>query len=332
MIRLLLIFTALNGIAAERLLVDTDCGFYGDDGTTIAMLLRNPQVGNIEAITIVSGNVWSANSDRFTREILRLLKKDIPVSVGCDMPFRFTQEMAEEMHRNWGPLEFRGAFGEPKPVTAKTASRPNGVDELIRRIESAPGEMTVIALGPMTNIAKAIQQRPGLDKKIKRLIFMGGQWNAAGNASKEAEFNFWFDPEAARIVLRSAIPQKLMFGLDVCNAVELDKSDFDAIIRKKNPLTKRFAEDFGVRYPGFYKNPNATVPLWDALVAEYLIDPTLFEEPESLYLDVETAFGASYGRVTSLDRTQAADATAVQMVVRADAIRARELFVKQLAR
>jgi len=112
-ISLLLIFIALPGFAAERLLLDTDCGFYGDDGTTIAMLLRNPQVGNVEAITIVSGNVWSANSDRYTREILRLLKKDIPVSVGCDMPLRFTQKMAEEMHRKWGhsisaaPLESR---------------------------------------------------------------------------------------------------------------------------------------------------------------------------------------------------------------------------------
>ncbi|MFN7931702.1 MAG: nucleoside hydrolase [Bryobacteraceae bacterium] len=299
--------------APERVIIDTDCGYLGDDGTTIAMLVRSPSVAKVEAITIVTGNVWSASSYRYVREILRILAvRDVPVYVGADMPLRFTPAMAEEMSRKWGPLEFRGAFGEKKPPTPKEAALPHAVDELIRRIEAAPGEMTIVALGPMTNIALALQKQPSIAGKIKRLVFMGGQLRVPGNASKAAEFNFWFDPEAASAVLQSAIANKTMFGLDVCNRAMLDKAGFDGIVKAKTPLTRRFGEDFGKRYPGFYKNPKATVSLWDALVAAWMIRPVLFGVPESLQLDVETTFGENYGRV--LERKKAEGATRVSMM------------------
>ncbi|MBL8220192.1 MAG: nucleoside hydrolase [Bryobacterales bacterium] len=297
--------------AAERLIIDTDCGYLGDDGTTIAMLLRAPASAKVDAITIVSGNVWSASSLRYTREILKILgQSTVPVYLGADLPLRHTAAMAEEAGRKWGPLEFRGAFGEKKPPEPKLAR--NAVDEIIRRVEAAPGELTIVALGPMTNIALALRKRPAIASKIRRLVFMGGQLRVPGNASKQAEFNFWFDPEAASAVLQSPIAEKTMFGLDVCNRAMLDKAGFDAIANAGTPLTKRFAEDFGRRYPGFYKNPGATVSLWDALVAAWLISPTLFGAPEKIHLDVETDFGENYGKV--LERKKAEGVTPVSMM------------------
>lgn len=306
-----LLVLALSAHAAERMIIDTDCGYFGDDGATIAMLLRAPSTAKVEAITIVSGNVWSASSLRFTRDILKLLgHPQIPIYLGADMPLKHTPAMAEEAHRKWGPLEFRGAFGEKKPPTPKIPA--NAVDEIIRRIEAAPGQITIVALGPMTNIALALRKRPAIASEIRRLVFMGGQLRVPGNASKQAEFNFWFDPEAASAVLQSPIRHKIMFGLDVCNRALLDKPGFDAIVKVRTPITRRFAEDFGNRYPAFYKNPKATVSLWDSLVAAWLIAPTLFAPPEPLHLDVDTRFGENYGRV--LERKQAEGATPVSML------------------
>lgn len=297
--------------AAERLIIDTDCGYLGDDGTTIAMLLRSPAVAQVEAITVVSGNVWSASGLRYTREILKILgQSTVPVYLGADMPLRHTASMADEANRKWGPLEFRGAFGEKKPAEPKLAR--NAVDEIIRRVEAAPGELTIVALGPMTNISLALQKRPAIASRIRRLVFMGGQLRVPGNASKQAEFNFWFDPEAAGVVLQSSVAEKIMFGLDVCNRAMLDKAGFDAIAGARTPLTRRFAEDFGRRYPGFYKNPQATVSLWDSLVAAWMIAPPLFGTPEQLHLDVETDFGENYGKV--LERKKAEGVTPVSMM------------------
>lgn len=332
MIRLFAALLMLSAApAAERVIVDTDCGYFGDDGTTLAMLLRMPGRVQIDAFTIVSGNVWAADSGRYVREIAALLgAPHLPVHFGANVPLRHTPRMAEQAHFEWGPLEFRGAFGERKPKLPWP--RRTAVEELIRRIEAAPGQITLIALGPMTNIAMALQQRPALATRVRRLVFMGGQYRVPGNASKQAEFNFWFDPEAASQVLRSAIPEKWMFGLDVCNRVTLGKPAFDRIAAPATPLARRFRQDFGDRYPGFHKNPTATVPLWDALIAAWYAQPQLFPTPETLWLDVHTGFDPSYGKVIPLDRKTAPHATPVRMFDRVDAAGVLEIFHDLLTR
>ncbi|HUQ94682.1 MAG TPA: nucleoside hydrolase [Bryobacteraceae bacterium] len=301
--------------AVERMIVDTDCGYFGDDGSTLTMLLRSPEKVRVEAITIVSGNVWSENSARYTQEILKLLgRSKIPIYMGAEMPLKHTAAMADEEQRTWGGLEFRGAFSEPKPATSGRPRGTHAAMELIRRIQAAPGTITLVALGPLTNIAIALRQEPEIAGKIRRLVFMGGQYRVPGNATKEAEFNFWFDPEAAQMVLRSSIQEKVMFGLDVCNKALLDKRGFDQIVEAETPLTDRFREDFGVRYPGFLKDPEVVVPLWDSLVSAWLIEPSLFGTPEMLHLDVDAKFGRTYGKVIDLDRKLAPGATPVAFI------------------
>jgi inosine-uridine nucleoside N-ribohydrolase len=228
--------------------------------------------------------------------------------------------MSEIEAARWGPMEFRGAFERPfselKPphggrFAGLEPQQGNAVDYLIQSIDRSPGEITFLALGPLTNLALALRLRPDLEGKIKHLVIMGGNVRVPGNSSPSAEFNFWFDPEAAQAALRSAIPRKTLFPLDVCNRAVIRASHFEEVIAVKTPVTDLYRQDMGVEYPGFFKNPDATRPLWDELTAAWLIDPASMTRSESLYLDVETTFGPRYGAARELDRKLAPAATPV---------------------
>ena len=212
----------------DTVIFDTDCGVFGDDGAALVMLLRSPEQVTIPGITIVPGNVWGDQAAEYVSHILALLKRQqVPVYTGASAPLIHSAAMARESVRRWGALEFIGAFAEsnmaaviPAPGAKLTGRRPHregAVQFLISEIERQPGEVTILAIGPMTNIALALRMKPSIESKIKRIVFMGGNYKVPGNVSPMAEFNFWFDPEAARIVLRSHIPQKIMFSLDICN-------------------------------------------------------------------------------------------------------------------
>lgn len=313
---------AMWAAGRETIIVDTDSGLFGDDGAAVVMLLRSSAQVSVSGITIVPGNVWAAQGAEYMLHILDLLKRpDVAVYRGADEPLMHSAAMAREYGRRWGPLEFIGAFAQdskevkPPPGAHLSLRRPHrehAVDFLISEIERHPGELTVLEIGPMTNLALALRMRPGIETKIKRLVFMGGNMHVGGNASALAEFNFWFDPEAARIVLRSRIPEKVMFGLDICNQAPLHKAEFDQIANAHTPITDLFREDLGNRYPGFLQHPQATAYMWDSLAAAYLIDPTFVTRSEMHYLDVLTAWGKFYGSTVPLDRRVAPDATPVR--------------------
>jgi inosine-uridine nucleoside N-ribohydrolase len=249
--------------------------------------------------------------------------------------------MAVESERRWGKLEYIGAFAQdPSMVRSATGAqltnrkphRGGAMAFLIDEIERHPGKLTIVAIGPMTNIALALRLKPEVETKIKQIIFMGGNIRVGGNASPAAEFNFWFDPEAARIVLRSRIPKKVMFGLDICNLAVLRKAEFDQIASAHTPITDLFREDLGNRYPGFLKHPEATAHLWDSLAAGYLIDPGFVTKSETRYLDVQTAWGQFYGSTTPLDRRLAPDATPVTVMLDLDFKRVFGLYKDRLTR
>src|SRR5262245_57153500 len=261
----LLVISGLIVNACERLIIDSDSGL-GDDGAAVVMLLRSPSLVDVAGITLVPGNVWPAQGATDVFRILDALgQSHVPLYSGAESPLVHTAGMAAEQARRWGKLAFIGAFAEKAAAPAGRRARPGGVEFLISEIEKHPGEITVLAIGPMTNLALLLRLRPSIETKIKRLVFMGGAVNVKGNVSTAAEFNFWFDPEAARIVLRSRIPQKIMFGLDICNRAPLRKPQFDEIIAVRTPITALFAEDLGNRYPGFNQHPEATTYMWDSL-------------------------------------------------------------------
>ena len=249
----ILLATALAAAQREIVVVDTDSGLFGDDGAAVVMLLRSPAQVTVPGITVVPGNVWAPQGAEYMLHILDLLKRpDVPVYMGAETPLANTVAMAHEEERRWGKLEYIGAFAHDAnaivpavgaKLTGRKPHRDGAVQFLISEIERRPGEVTILAIGPMTNIALALRLKPAIETKIKQIVFMGGNIKAPGNASPWAEFNFWFDPEAARMVLRSRIPKKVMFALDVCNTAPIRKAEFDQIASAhtahRRPLPRR---------------------------------------------------------------------------------------------
>lgn len=303
MCRLLLVVLASTVLLAqEKVIVDQDPAFFGDDGAALVMLLRSPEKVRVLGVTVVSGNVWSAQGVEYAFYTLQLMgHSEVPVYLGANLPLKHRVATLKQE----GPLAFAGAFGDPPDklnppfggrFTGRKVESEDAVDFIIRTVEHDPGEVTILAVGPMTNVALALRKRPSIAGQIKRLVFMGGNLYVPGNASKSAEFNFWFDPEAADEVLRSSIREKVMFGLDICNHAPIRKTQFEELIAVKTPLTALIAEDFGNRYPGFFAHPNATTYIWDSLAAGWLLDEAFVTKRETQHLEVDTRFGKTYGK------------------------------------
>jgi inosine-uridine nucleoside N-ribohydrolase len=314
-----------TGLLGQMTIFDTDCGFFGDDGAALVMMLRSPEKIRVAAVTVVSGNVWAVESARYVREILDLLgRPELEPLVGAQAPLIHTQAMAQLE----GPIQFLGAFGGP-PKVARQAAR-SSLDEMAAAIRKNPGEVTILALGPMTNIAILLRLHPDLEGALKRIVFMGGNVHVAGNSSAAAEFNFWFDPEAAQVVLRSRISEKVMFPLDICNHAVLTKALFDEIVAVKTPVTERYRQDYGLRYPGFLNDPDSKGFLWDELAAAWLLDTAFVTKSETEYLDVDTRFGKTYGATIRLDRRLAPEATPVRVMLDLDFARVWGLYKRLL--
>jgi inosine-uridine nucleoside N-ribohydrolase len=337
----LLIAPLVWGAGRETIVFDSDSGMFGDDGAALVMLLRSPAQVQVSGITLVPGNVWVPQGAEYMLHILDLLRQpQVPVYGGAEGPLVHTTAMAREAARRWGKLNYTGAFDadpaavQPAPGAKLSGRKPRrgGVEFLISEIEKRPGEITVLALGPMTNLALALRMSPGLDTKIKQVVFMGGNFRVGGNASSSAEFNFWFDPEAARIVLRSRIPKKVMFGLDICNTTPLKKAHFTQVAAAGTPITDLYREDSGNRYPAFLKNPDATGYLWDELAAAFLLDPAFVTKWEVHHLDVQSAWGRFYGSTIPLDRRVAPDATPVHVALQLDFPRVFRLYKDKLTK
>jgi len=320
-----LLLLPLAAATVEPIVFDTDCGFFGDDGSALVMILRSPGKVRVTAVTAVSGNVWALESTSYLSEILGLLgNHTLKPYIGAQMPLIHTADLA----KTEGPLEFQGAFARPPKFAY--AGPASSVEALAGAIAKQPGEVTILALGPMTNVAMLLRLHPDLESKIKRIVFMGGNVHVPGNASPAAEFNFWFDPEAAQIVLRSRVPEKIMFPLDICNRAVLDKAHFDEIVAVRTPITDRYREDYGQRYPGFLQNPHATGYLWDELAAAWLLDTGFVTKSETSWLDVDTTFGKNYGATVPLDRRLAPDATPVRVMLDLDFPRLWGLYKRLL--
>jgi inosine-uridine nucleoside N-ribohydrolase len=307
--------------AMDKIVFDTDCGYFGDDGSALVMVLRSPDKVQLAGITVVSGNVWAAESAAYLGEILKLaFHPGVPLHTGAQMPLIHSPELAKLE----SGLQFQGAFGTPARILAPGGE--SALTFLAQTIQANPGQITILALGPMTNIAMLLRLRPDLETRIKRIVFMGGNVHTGGNASPAAEFNFWFDPEAAQIVLRSRIPEKVMFPLDICNRAVLTKAHFNQIVAVGTPITERYRRDLGLRYPGFLKTPGATGYLWDELAAAWLLDTRFVTKSETAYLDVNTRFGLSYGATIALQRRLAPGATAVRVMLDLDFQRVFTLY------
>src|SRR5882672_5838108 len=261
-----------------RVIIDTDPGV--DDALALLLAMRSPEL-KIEAITPVAGNV---PLELTLPNALRLVeiagRTDIPVAAGARAPLVRRLVTATYAH---GENGLGGAvFPEPtiKPVAEPAA-------EYIRRIvRKHPHEVALITLGPLTNIATALNSDPELAGLIRGLTMMGGSLSG-GNITPAAEFNIYVDPEAARIVFQSGLPIT-MVGLDVTRKTSLTDDHVRVLEAAQNPVSQAAAK-IGRnainhnRDRGFLVGPN----MHDSLAVAAFLDPTILKWRE-YYVDVET--------------------------------------------
>lgn len=277
----------------ERLIIDTDTA--SDDAVAILMALRWPGV-RVEAITIVAGNVPVEMGARNAGYTVELCDQEVPIFIGCDRPLLREPYWAFFFH---GPDGMGGLHLPPPRRPPETA---HAVDALIRLIRTAPGEYTLVTLGPLTNIAFALRKAPDLAGKIRRCVVMGGAACTVGNITPAAEYNIWVDPEAARVVLHSGMPI-LMVGWEHCRGpAALTEAEIREIYDLGTPFARfamdcnRSALEASMNWLG---EPGLTLP--DPVAMAVALDPEVCIEKGWHFVDVETRSELTRG-MTVVDR------------------------------
>lgn len=261
--------------------IDTDTA--SDDAVAILMALRWPEV-QVEGISIVSGNVPAAMGEKNARYTVELCGKDTPVYVGADKPLLREASYAYFFH---GP---DGMGGQNYPEAKRPLESQHGVDALIAAVRRNPGEITLVTLGPLTNIALALALAPDIATKIRYCYVMGGAANTTGNVTPAAEFNIWVDPEAARAVFHSGMAV-MMVGWEHCRGeANLDEAEMQAMRAFGTPLA-----DFTIDCN--FTAIQANRDLWgdiglslpDPVTMAVALDPTICVSQGKYYVDVETS-------------------------------------------
>ena len=292
----------------EKFIIDADTG--SDDAVAILLALRDPSV-EILGISIVSGNVPLELGILNTKSTMELCEQDIKVYAGSNKP------LLREYKEIHNLDEFMDHVKSESPISAsgqcvhgidgmgdigiypknKTYEKESGVDFLIKSINEQPNEITVVTLGPLTNIAKAIEKDSSIIEKVKHCYVMGGTSDGSGNVSAAAEYNIWVDPEAAKIVFDSGM-KITMVGWDNSYKYAMLKEDEMSFLKS---LKTKYADfsvdiqktliDLTFRTYGFYG-----FDLPDPITMAIALDNKIIEESQQLDVIVDTRDGLTRGQ------------------------------------
>lgn len=272
-----------------RVIIDTDPGV--DDAMAILLALRSPEL-KVEAITPVSGNVpLSMTLPNALRLVEIAGRTDIPVAAGASVPLMRNLVTAKYAHGNngLGGVE----FPEPKVKPVKETAT-----EIICRIVRAnPGEITIVAVGPLTNMATVLRSDPEIAKLIRAIVIMGGSITN-GNVTPAAEFNLYVDPEAARIVFDAGVPLT-MVGLNVTEQVLLNVDHVAQLEAAKNPVAQAAGKIMRATIGRIKPTGDRTVvAMHDPLTVAHLIDPAILTLKD-YYVGIETSGEWSAGQTVA---------------------------------
>ena len=283
--------TGRNPTAAQprRVILDADPGI--DDAMAILLAAQSPEL-RIEAITVVPGNVLVDQGVQNALKLVELAgRTDIPVARGEKYPLRRKLITAPIVHGKNG-------LGETQlPSPAKSAESRHAVDLIIDLVCAHPGQITLLPMGPLTNIARVLLKRPDIAKQIPEIILMGGSI-AGGNASPAAEANIYNDPEAAKIVFESGIPIT-MVGLGATHQTLLKRSHMAALADSRSPIACYVA-----RIADFYIDFSESIgfdggALHDPLAVGLAVDSSLAIESRPMHIAVETQGLLTYGETVA---------------------------------
>ncbi len=265
----------------RKIIIDTDPG--QDDAVAILLALASPEEIEVLGITAVAGNVPLDLTKKNARIVCELAQKtEIKVFAGCDTPMQRPLVTAEHVHGK------TGLDGPTLPDPEMPLQKQHAVDFIIETVRTnEAGTITLCPLGPLTNIATAIEKAPDIKEKIQEIVLMGGAYFEVGNITPTAEFNIYVDPEAAEIVFQSKIKITVL-PLDVTHKALVTKARNDAFRALNSPVGKAVAEmtDFFERFDK-EKYGSSGAPLHDPCVTAYLINPKIFSG-KKINVEIET--------------------------------------------
>ncbi|MGH2534111.1 MAG: nucleoside hydrolase [Thermomicrobiales bacterium] len=259
------------------LILDVDTGI--DDALALALAVASPEA-DIVAVTTLAGNVDVRRATANSLAVLDWLgANDVPVHNGASSPLVRDHVDAAFVHGE------NGLGNADLPSSQRATGKDRGPAAIIRLANERPGELTLVCLGPLTNLAIALNVEPGLGERLRRIVIMGGAFEVAGNVTPLAEFNVYCDPEAASKVFRSALPDVTVVGLDVTHQTGLPRVAWEAAGERSSTtarlvfeVCRRTFEERGM--DGFY--------LHDPLAVAVALDSTLVvTETGSIDVDLD---------------------------------------------
>lgn len=277
-------------------IIDTDTA--SDDAVALIMALRSPDI-DVRAITTVAGNVEVGQATQNALFTAELCNANVPIYKGAAKPLVRELEIADWFHGQDG-LGDRGYV-----PSGRRAASEGAVDALIEMVRATP-DVEIITLGPLTNIALALERWPAFANSVRRCVVMGGAPCCEGNVTPAAEFNIWVDPEAARIVFGSGMPIE-MVGWHLCrHDAALNEAEIQDLLARGTPLA-----DFAIRCNGtaaeaYYKQTGERgISLPDPVCMAVLLDPAIKEDVSRHYVAIECDSGMTRG-MTVVDRLNVA--------------------------
>ncbi len=307
----------------QRIILDTDPGI--DDALALFLALASPEV-TLEAVTTVSGNV---SVEQTTYNALSLLTltghTDIPVAYGSSQPLVRERIDAAHVHGQNG----LGDVLLPEPTIAPVEQQ--AVDLIIEKIMSNPGEITLVPIGPLTNIALAVRREPRIAQRVREVVIMGGALRVPGNVTPSAEFNIFADPHAAQIVFHAGWPLRLV-SLDVTTRVSLHRHHVTTLAERggkvatviKNMLNYYF-DVFGPAY-GY-----TTFQMHDPLCLAAAFQPDLITW-EPAFVDVELAGTLTLGETVAYFQRPHAPTPNMQVSTGVDSRRFIDMFMERIGK
>jgi purine nucleosidase len=316
---LTLLFALCVSAQRTKIIVDQDARGPGTSDQQAILVFLQSEKFEVLGITTVSGDQWVKEE---TQHVLRLLeianRTDVPVIAGAEYPLLNSKEETERWEALYGKFEYKGAwtdkfkanrsivfempYHDPDVVPPMPEGEPHieaakgtAAEFIVNMVHKYPGEVVLWAGGPLTNYALALKLDPSVATLAKEFVMMGGGLYAdkgaidTGAIDARREFNWWFDPEAARIVLRAPWKKMTITPIDISVKTRFTNEMKATISRAGTPITK-YLDQYSL--PGY---------MWDEIAGAALIDPSIITGQKLLYMDIDVDHGASYGKTIFWD-------------------------------
>jgi inosine-uridine nucleoside N-ribohydrolase len=305
-----------------RIILDTDPGI--DDALALFLALASPEI-QLEAVTTVHGNVPVELTTRNALGLLEIAgRSDIPVARGSAQPLVRVPVDAKYVH---GPTGL-GTLTLPEPSASVVSA--SAADLIIERVLAAPGELTLVAVGPLTNLALALRREPAIASQVREVVIMGGALRVPGNVTPAAEFNIYADPHAAQVVFKAGWPLRLV-SLDATNTAAVTRQQTRQLARQQSAVSRCLEEMLAFYFEVF--DPaygNHGLRLHDPLALAAVFRPD-FIQWEPAYVEVELTGTLTFGETVAFFARPGAPAPNMQVSAGVDAQRFVAWFIERLA-